>query len=65
VLDDVYDSLDLVRRKLNHDLVGLPVPGDEAESRRDGFGHAILGGSFSPGGIERDSVYRNWPAEYN
>jgi hypothetical protein len=42
-LDDVYDSLDLARRKLNHDLVGLPVPGDEVESRRGRFGHAMLG----------------------
>jgi hypothetical protein len=45
-----------LKAALNHDLVGLPVAGDEAESRRDGFGHAILGGPLSPGGIEPDSV---------
>jgi hypothetical protein len=55
-LDDVEDSLDLARRT-NHDLAGLPAPRDEVESRCDRFGHAMLGGPFSPGAIERDSVW--------
>jgi hypothetical protein len=39
-------------------LIGIAAPGcgDEVESRRDRLGHAILGGPFSPGAIERDSV---------
>jgi hypothetical protein len=39
-------------------LIGIAAPGcgDEVESRRDRFGHAMLGGPFSPGAIERDSV---------
>jgi hypothetical protein len=55
-LDDVHDSLDLARRKLNHDLADPPVPGNKAESCRDRFGHAMLCGPISPDAIESDSV---------
>ena len=60
-LDDVYDSLDLARRKLNHDLADPPVPGNKAESCRDRFGHAMVCGPISPDAIESDSVAR-WVA---
>jgi hypothetical protein len=55
-LDDVHDSLDLARRKLNHDLADPPVPGNKAESCRDRFGHAMLCGPIGPDAIESDSV---------
>lgn len=55
-LDESDHSLHLARRKPNQDLLGLPVLGEEVESRRDRFGHAMLG-PFSPGAIERDSVW--------
>ena len=55
-LDDVDDVLDLARRELNHDLVGLPVLRDEVERRCDRFGYAVLDSPFGPGGIERNSV---------
>ena len=55
-LDDVHDSLDLARRKLNHDLADPPVPGNKAESCRDRFGHAMLCGPISPDAIESDFV---------
>jgi hypothetical protein len=31
-LDDVYDALEFSRRKLNHDLLDLGVPGDELDA---------------------------------
>jgi hypothetical protein len=48
--------LDLARRELSHDLVGLPTLRDEVERRRDRFGYTLLGSPFGPGVIERDSV---------
>ena len=35
--------------KLTHDLFGPPVLGEEVDSRRDGFRHALFGGPFGPG----------------
>ena len=44
VPDDLDDLLQLARSKLIHDLPGLPVLGEEVESRCDGFRHALFGG---------------------
>ncbi len=41
--------------KPNHDLRGLPVLGEEVDSRCDRFRNALFGGAFGPGGTERDS----------
>jgi len=59
VPDDLDDLLELARSKLIHDLLGLPVLGDEVESRRDGFRHALFGGPFGPSVFERDSETLN------
>ena len=56
VPDDVDDSLHLARLKFINDLFGLPVLGEKVDSRRDRFRHALFGGPFGPGAIERDSV---------
>jgi hypothetical protein len=55
-LDESDHALRLARRKLNHDLVDLPVPGNKAESCRDRFRHALLCGPIGPDAIESDSV---------
>ena len=44
LVDDLDDLLQLARSKLIHDLPGLPVLGEEVESRCDGFRHALFGG---------------------
>jgi hypothetical protein len=48
-LDESDHSLHLTRRKLNQDLLSLPVLGEEVESRRDRFGHALLCGPIGDG----------------
>jgi hypothetical protein len=55
-LDEGDHALRLARRKFNHDLADLPVPGNKAESCRDRFGHAMLCGPIGPDAIESDSV---------
>ena len=57
--DESDHALRLARRKLNHDLGDLPVPGNKAESCRDRFGHAMLCGPIGPDAIESDTV-KDW-----
>ena len=55
VLDDLDHYLQLIRLEPDHRLIGLPLLGEEEESRCDRFGHTVFGSPLRPDGKLKSS----------